>query len=67
MPVSEAQRKANIKYDKEHYEYCTVKVKKGSKQALQAIATEQGESINGYIKSAITTRYEADTGKPIDL
>ncbi len=66
-PVSKAQQKAVAKYEKENYDKYQIRFKKGSKQALQAIATEQGESINGYIKSAITTRYEADTGKPIDL
>lgn len=67
MPVSEAQRKANAKYDKEHFEYCTVKVKKGAKQMIQNIAKTNNESINGYIKKAIKAQIKADAGNDIEL
>ncbi len=42
-------------------------VKKGRKAAIAAVAEEQGESINGYIKKAVAVKYEADTGEKIEL
>lgn len=67
MPASKAQQKAVSKYMKANYDEIKVRVNKGTKQALQEAAKDKGESINGYIKSAVQARYEADTGKEIDL
>lgn len=60
MPVSEAQRRANMKYDKENFEYCTVKVRKGKKAKLQAHVAKRGESLNGFINRAIDEAVERD-------
>ena len=49
------------------YDRINLTVKKGTKQALQEAAKDKGESINGYIKNAVQARYEADTGKEIEL
>lgn len=67
MPVSEAQKKANAKHDKEHFEYCTVKVKKGTKQIIQEVANSSNDSINGYIKKAIKEKIKIDIGQEIEL
>ena len=61
MPVSEARRRANAKYDKENFEYCTVKVKMGRKAEIQDHATANGESVNGFINRAIDETMERDT------
>jgi predicted HicB family RNase H-like nuclease len=53
MAVSEAQRRANAKHDKENYEYCTVKVRKGKRAEVREHAQLRGESINGFINRAI--------------
>lgn len=66
-PVSKAQQKAVAKYMKENYDEFKIRAKKGSKQALQSIAAQRGESVNGYIKSAVKARYEADTGEEIEI
>lgn len=55
------------KFAAEKYDRIGLMIKKGTKQALQEAAKDKGESINGYIKSAVQARYEADTGKEIDL
>lgn len=55
------------KWNTENYDRINLTVKKGTKQSLQEVAKESGESINGYIKNAIQSRYKAETGADIDL
>lgn len=55
------------KYNEKAYDRINLTVKKGMKQSLQEAAKENGESINGYIKTAIQSRYKADTGEEIEL
>lgn len=55
------------KWNAENYDRIALSVKKGTKQSLQEAAKEKGESINGYIKNAIQTRFKADTGEDIEL
>ena len=54
-------------FNEQNYERIGLTIKKGTKQAIKAVADEKGESINSYIKTAVTARYEADTGNDIDL
>lgn len=67
MPLSEAQKRAVKKYNSKAYDEIKARVKKGQKQVLQAIAEQQGESLNGYIKNAVKAQYLSDTGKNIEL
>ncbi len=67
MPASKAQQKAVAKYMKNNYDEIKIRVNKGSKTTLQEAAKNKGESINGYIKNAIQSRYKADTGEDIEL
>jgi predicted HicB family RNase H-like nuclease len=60
MPVSEAQKRARDKYDKEHYEYGAVKFKKGYKAKVQAAAARAGKSLNEYIIESINQRIERE-------
>jgi predicted HicB family RNase H-like nuclease len=53
MPVSEAKRRANDKYDAKTYERLSVKVKKGQREEIQTFAKAQGESVNGLINRLI--------------
>lgn len=55
------------KWNAENYDRISLTVNKGTKQSLQDIAKEKGESINGYIKTAVQARYKADTGEDIQL
>ena len=67
MPASKAQQKAVAKYMKNNYDEIKIRINKGSKTTLQEAAKDKGESINGYIKNAIQSRYKADTGEDIEL
>lgn len=67
MATTKAQQKAVSKYMKANYDVYQIRMQKGSKQAIQAVAESNGKSINGYIKEAITAKYEADTGDKIEL
>ena len=54
-------------FNAEKYDRVGLMLKKGTKTALQEAASAKGESINSYIKNAVQKRYEADTGKDIEL
>lgn len=55
------------KWQAENCDRINLTVKKGTKQSLQDVAKEKGESINGYIKNAVQARFKADTGEEIEL
>ena len=67
LAISEAQKRATMKYMKNNYDRLEIKVLKGSKQAIQDVAASVGESINGYVKKAVRTQIKADTGNDIEL
>ena len=54
-------------FNAEKYDRVGLMLKKGTKQSLQDVAKEKGESINGYIKNAVQARFKADTGEDIEL
>jgi len=53
MPVSEAQKKASVKYLEKLYEV-RIRMPKGHKATIQAHAEAHSESVNGFINRAIT-------------
>jgi len=61
MPTSEAQLKANKKYSEEHFEYFTVKARKGTRLAIKEFTAAHGESLNGFINRAIAEAMERET------
>lgn len=60
MPISEARRKANEKYNAKAYDEIKVRVAKGRKSELQAHAEGRGESLNGFIGRAIDEQVKRD-------
>ena len=54
MPISEARRKANERYNAKAYDEIKVRVPKGHKAELQ------NESLNGFINRAIDAQLERD-------
>ena len=54
MAVSKAQQKAVSKYMKANYDKIKIRVPKGQKEIIQAAATKQGESVNGFISRLIS-------------
>lgn len=57
--VSKAQQKAVNKYVKNNYDRINVTFPKGTKERIQAAAEAAGESVNGYIKTAVDRRIES--------
>lgn len=60
MATSEAQRKATEKYLKESVDEIKVRVPRGKRAEIKAIADMRGKSLNGYIVDAITEKMERD-------
>ena len=58
MPLTEAQKKANIKYRKDNVKRIPLDVQKY--EEIASAAASAGESVNGYIKKAIDQRLESD-------
>ena len=53
MAYSEAQKKATLKYRKEHLETLTLQMKKGTKDQWKEQAKSKGLSLNAYITALI--------------
>ena len=62
MPMSEAKRQANKKWNdanmKERYDRIQLVVPKGKKELIQICAKGQGESVNGLINRLIDAELE---------
>ena len=56
--VTKAQQKAVNKYIKNNYDRINVTLPKGYKDTLKAADEAAGESVNGYIKTAVDMRME---------
>ena len=63
MPVSEARRRANEKYNAKAYDQILLRVKKGQKEVIQAHADSHGESMAAFITRAIQETMERDAQK----
>lgn len=65
MPISEAKKKANKKWNdenmKDRYDRIQIVVPKGQKGIIQAAAERCGESASAYIVKAIAERMERET------
>ena len=62
MPVSEAQKKASVKY-LEKLDEVRIRMPKGHKATIQAHAEARGESVNGFINRAIDHQISYDRDK----
>ncbi len=51
MAYTEASKKATMKYIKENCDRLEIKVPKGRKATVAAVAKERGESINGLVNA----------------
>ncbi len=63
MAVSEAQKRATEKWQKEKVDDLRVRVPKGQRAVIQGHAARQGESLNGFINRAIKETMERDNAK----
>lgn len=64
---SQAQNKATQKYIKNNYDEFKIRLEKGKKEIIKNYANAVDESLNGYIKKAISDRIKNDTGDNIEL
>lgn len=53
MAVSKAQKRATEKWQKENYEFIKVRLNKGDKEKIKALADAEGKSINQFILDRI--------------
>ena len=53
MAISEAQKKANQKWDSANLDRLSLAIPKGAKETVKAFAAAHGESVNGFINRAI--------------
>ena len=60
LSVSDAQKRATMKYMKNNYDRIELKVAKGKKSDLQAHAEQRNESLNGFVNRAIDETVERD-------
>ena len=58
VPVTKAQQKAVAKYMKNNYDELKIRIPKGRKGEIQAVADSLGESLNGFVSTAIDERIE---------
>lgn len=61
MPLTESQKKANIKYRKENLKRIPLDVQKEKYEEIATAAALKKESVNGYIKKAIDARLESES------
>lgn len=66
MAVSKAQQKAVNKYVKEKYDRINITMPKGKKETIKAYAATLGESVNGFVKRAISETMERDNTQQED-
>ena len=66
MPATEAQLLAIAKYDKENYQQISFKAPKGSRDRIKEAAEATGQSVNSFIKNAISTAMMEAIGKPLE-
>ena len=60
MPLTDARKRANAKYNKKAYDRIEVKVKKGERQIIADHAAAMGESVNAFINRAIKMQMQLD-------
>lgn len=53
MPLSEAEKRAIKKYKAKKYEFINVRLNKGDKERLKALAEAEDKSVNQYILDKI--------------
>lgn len=64
MPVSNGQKKARDKWDKENMSVLGCKVKKSQAEKFKAVAAEQGKTANGLLKDfVLDTIGESNNGE----
>ncbi len=61
MKYSDAQKEATARYNKKAYDWISLFVKKGQKEAIREFAASQGKSLNRFICDAIESEMNKKT------
>ena len=65
MPVSEARRRGNDKWDKDNMAYQTVKVRKELLEEFRQLVQANGDKVNTVLKEAMETYIRDHKGSEI--
>lgn len=65
MPLSEARKRANAKYNAKAYDRLELKVLKGNKEIIQGYCKDKNKTVNGLMNALLQERLEADGYKMI--
>ena len=60
MTITEAQKRATMKYLKDKTDELKIRMPKGRKAEYQAHAESRGESLNGFVNRAIDNQVKQD-------
>lgn len=63
MPVSEAKKRNNAKWDAANLDRLSLALPAGSRDAIKAHAAQRGESVNAFIGRAIREQMQRDNGQ----
>ena len=66
MSTSKAQLKAAAKHSKENYQHLSFKVRIGSKERIKEAAEATNQSVNAFIKNAVSKAMMEAIGKPLE-
>ena len=60
MPISEAKKRNNAKWDAANLDRLSLALPAGSRDAIKAHASQRGESVNAFIGRAIREQIQRD-------
>lgn len=63
MPVSDAQKRANKKYNQTKIDTIYLRIPRGSKETIKSHAATVGESVNEFVWRAINETMDRDRKK----
>ena len=66
MPTSQAQLRASAKHAKENFQHISFKARIGSRDRIKEAADATGQSVNSFIKTAISDAMMKTINKPLE-
>ncbi len=66
MATSDAKNRANAKYSRENFQHISFKARIGSRDRIQEAAKATGQTVNGFIRSALSKAMMEAIGKPLE-
>lgn len=63
MPLSEARKRANAKWNKKAYDRLEIRVPRGNREDIVAHAKNRGESLNQFLNRAVNNQILMDNNE----